>query len=139
LEVLEMAICLGDRNEVIKVISSKDEAVTCGLEDYREYLLTLDEKILELKPDVKPTVFHLKKVLTAEESNFVEAKKLGTSKDGTPTVQLGDFNEKVHPKTGKYSEEFVSLLNQVGIASELYTARENALNGTTGTTVMKKK
>jgi hypothetical protein len=158
LEVLEMAICLGDRNEVIKVISSKDEAVTCGLEDYREYLLTLDEKILELKPDVKPTVFHLKKVLTAEESNFVEAKKLGTSKDGTPTVQLGfipeavrqalikveqpegvDFNEKVHPKTGKYSEEFVSLLNQVGIASELYTARENALNGTTGSTVMKKK
>jgi hypothetical protein len=155
-----MAIALGDRNEVIKVISSKDDAVDCSVEDYKDYLETLDEVYLNLKEGVKPTVFHLKKILTAEEENFVEAKKLGASKDGTPQVQLAfipeavrqslvrvdqpddasPLGEKPHPKTGKFSPEFISVLNQVGIASELYTARENALNGgSKGAGVMKKK
>jgi hypothetical protein len=154
-----MAIALGDRNEVIKVISSKDEAVDCSSEDYKDYLETLDETFLNLKEGVKPTVFHLKKILTAEEENYVESKKLGASKDGTPQVQLafipeavrqslvrveqpaeaGALGEAPHPKTGKFSAEFISVLNQIGIASELYTARENALNGGKGAGVMKKK
>jgi hypothetical protein len=150
-----MGLALGDRNEVIKVISSKDDAVTCSPEDYKDYLLCLDTNLLGLKEGVEPTVFHLKKILTAEEENFVESKKLGSSKDGSPQVQLAfipeavrqalvkiepAIDEKQHHKTGKFSAEFISVLNQIGVASELYTARENALNGgNKGSDVMKKK
>lgn len=153
-----MAIVLGDRNEVLKVISSQDEAVRCSKEDYTDYLENLEVGFLNLNPDIAPTVFHIKKILTAQENGFVESKKLGSSEDGKPMVRLdfipetvrqslvkidepegSSFDEIPHLKTGKYSEEFISLLYQVGIASELFTARENSLSGSKSSAAMKKK
>lgn len=143
-----MAFGLSSEGEVIEVICSKDEAVTCDLEQYQEYLKTLDETILGLKPDVQPTRFCLKRTLPYAAAQRVRNQQLGY-KDGDVEVRLGFILEEVRASLvdiknpgagleykkdgdGGASKTLVEKLDAFGIVQELYTARQSAMKSTPG-------
>jgi len=145
-----MALILGDREEVIKVISRKDGSIRCEEEVYEEYLKSLDESLLDLDPDSQPTRFVLKKILSSKDDIFVKNETLSMTADGKPVIKLGFMQkavqiallkieqpeglaeeQKIHTKqiNGKIDDETISWLDQVGVLKDLYTAKENAANG----------
>ena len=83
-----MALILGDREEVIKVISRKDGSIRCEEEVYEEYLKSLDESLLDLDPDSQPTRFVLKKILSSKDDIFVKNETLSMTADGKPVIKL---------------------------------------------------
>lgn len=138
-----MALSLSGDGEVVEVVSSRDEAVTCDYDSYQEYLRTLDESLLALKQDVSPTRFVLKKTLPYAAAQRIKNQQLGY-KDGDVEVRLGFILEEVrtalsdikNPGTGlEYkkdgdggaSKNLIEKLEAAGIVQELYTARQTAM------------
>jgi hypothetical protein len=138
-----MALNLTSTSDTIEVISSKDESVTCGVAEYGEYLLDLDEEKLGLKPDIAPTRFVLKKILPYGISKKIKDQQVGY-KDGEVEVRLGFMLEDVraslvsiiNPGTLEFKKEgdgfaaksLIEKLDAYGIVQELYTARQGAVS-----------
>lgn len=146
-----MALILGNRDSLIKVISSKDTAVTCDDEAFEEYLKTLDEDLLGLVPGVEPTRFVMKKVLSQKDDIAVKNETVSVDTKGNTIFKLGFMQktiqmalvrieqpstlaeeDKINPKIehGKVDSETISWLDQVGVLNELYKAHQNAVSGT---------
>jgi hypothetical protein len=143
-----MAFGIGLEGELIEVICSKDEAVTCDLDAYQEYLKTLDETILGLKPEIQPTRFCLKRTLPYAAAQRVRNQQLGY-KDGDVEVRLGFILEEVRASLidiknpgagleykkdgdGGASKTLVEKLDAYGIVQELYTARQSSMKSNPG-------
>jgi hypothetical protein len=145
-----MALILGDRDEIIKVISRKDGSVRCEEEFYDEYLKCLDESLLDLDPDVEPTRFVMKKILSHVDDIAVKNETVKVDMKGNPNIQLGFMqkavqvallrieqpdslseDQKIKYKmiSNKIDEETISWLDQVGVLKDLYSAKENAASG----------
>lgn len=133
--------------KTIEVICEKDEAVDCTPGEYQEYLKTLDEEILELKEGLEPTRFLLKTVLDYKSTQRLKNMQLSYSQsDGEMGVKLGFSIEEVRialvgiKNPGAKSIEFkkdgdgfaskglIEILEASGIISDLYNARQLALN-----------
>lgn len=137
------------KDDTIEVIASKDGSI--GLaegerqEAYAKYLETLDESLLKLKPDAKPTRFVLKKVLGFGMAQRIKSTQAKLDEEGKPQVQLGFIMDEVRaslvgikdPGTaalefrkdsdGYASKDLVALLESAGVANELYAARQGAV------------
>lgn len=142
-----MALVLDMGKDTLEVISSKDEAVTVDGEVYGKYLETLDESLLCLKPGVEPTRFVLKKVLSYGMSQKIKTEQAGLNEDGKVSIRMGYILDEVRASLvdvknpgsamltfkkdsdGAASKDLVALLEQAGIANELYAARQAALKG----------
>lgn len=140
-----MALVLEFGKENIEVISSKDEAVTCDAQTYAEYLETLDEGLLGLKPDCQPTRFVLRKILSFGMAQKIKTEQAGVNADGRIEIRFGftlddvraaliDVKNPGSPAIqfkkdadGYASKELIALLDQIGIANELYAARQAAI------------
>ena len=153
-----MALILGDRDEQIKVISRVDGSVRCEEDFYEEYLLSLDEDLLDLDPDTEPTRFVMKKIMSQKDDIAVKNETLKMDKDGTPSIQLGFMQKevqvsllrieqpeslpeesKIKYKTiaNKVDSETISWLDQVGVLKDLYSAKQNAAKSTLGGVIKK--
>lgn len=143
-----MAFSLTGNDELIEVICSKDEAVSCDSDTYQEYLRTLDESLLGLKSDLKPTRFCLKRTLPYAAAQRVRNQQLGY-KDGDVEVRLGFILEEVRASLvdikdpgegleykkdgdGGASKSLIEKLDAFGIVQELYTARQSAMKASPG-------
>ena len=148
-----MALILGNRDELIKVISRKDSSVRCEEEAYEEYLKTLDEGLLDLDPEMEPTRFVMKTILTKKHDIEVKNSTMSMNSKGEPQIQLGFMQKAVQvsllrieqpenlPEESKITfkmisnlidDETISWLDQVGVLKDLYTAKENAATGNIG-------
>ena len=151
-----MALILTQNDGNIKVISSKDSAVTCDIETYKEYLTNLDESLLELNGE--PTRFVLKKGLNYKEQQIIKDAQI--KMDGKEyqirmsymmdemrlalidienPADLSEDQKIIFKKAsdGKVSHEIVALLESAGILSELSLARTNAMGVLSGITKKK--
>lgn len=151
-----MALSLASQIGNIKVVSSKDSAVTCNDEEYQSYLEDLDESKLKLEGE--PTRFVMKRVLSYKEQEAVKNSQVKVEK-GNVSITMGFMMQEVRqalvdienpadadPATkieykresdGKTSYDLIALLESAGICSELYAAR--AANVKVVTEVLKKK
>ena len=150
MEFKSMAISLGDRNQKIKVISSVDDSITCSDEDYQKYLRTLDESLLGLKEGVEPTRFVMKRFLKKEEDTKVKREQFDKITKAGASINLSFVQKTVQMalvaieedpalldsekiggvwKDGYLDEETVCFLDQVGIVSDLYAARQFSVQG----------
>lgn len=140
-----MALVLDFGKDTIEVISSKDESVTCDAEMYQKYLETLDENLLGLKPDCQPTRFVMRKILSFGMAQKIKSEQAGVNKEGQIEIKFGftlddvraaliDVKNPGSPliqfkkdSDGYASKELIALLDQIGIANELYAARQAAI------------
>lgn len=137
-----MAIAIDLSKKNIEVISSKDEAVQCSAEEYAEYLKTLDDAILNLKPDVNPTRFVLRKELPYDAAKVIKAEQ-ASYVAGEVEVNMGHAFEVVRyalidiknpggdelkfvKESGYASRELVAKLDYLGILDELYAAHKHS-------------
>ena len=145
-----MALLLAKQEELIKVISSKDSAVLCGPDEYQDYLDTLDESLLDLDPDQKPTRFVLKKIISEMDRQYLNAKRFKKAKKGrSETINQDYILEEIriclvsieqpsdipedqklvfHFEGGRVNKEFLAYLDQAGVLTELHFARDRSLN-----------
>jgi len=144
-----MALNIDFSNSEIKVISSKDEAVTCTQDDYDNYLKNLDETILGLKPGIKPTRFVLRKQLNYGQQQQIKSQQMTVEK-GKIGFNVGYMMEEIRLALTNIEEEttegeavsmnrlmfkrssdggadhdLIAKLESAGIVSELFTARNN--------------
>lgn len=140
-----MALVLEFGKDTIEVISSKDEAVTCDDAAYKDYLESLDENLLGLKPDCLPTRFVLRKILSFGMAQKIKTEQAGVGADGKIEIRFGftlddvraaliDVKNPGSPaiafkkdSDGYASKDLIALLDQIGIANELYAARQAAI------------
>lgn len=137
-----MALVLEVGRDTIEVISSKDEAIQCDAEAYAKYLDCLDESLLALAPGLEPTRFVMRKVLSYGMSQKIRTEQAGIGADGKIEVKLGFILDEIRASLidvknpgssqlqfkkdsdGYASKDLVALLDHVGIANELYAARQ---------------
>lgn len=160
-----MALSLEIGKDTLEVISSKDGALGVvpdapwldekgertfdekgkALTIYGRYLDTLDESVLQLKADVLPTRFVLKKLLAFGVAQKIKTQQSGVSADGKVEVRMGYIMDEVRAalvgveNPGSPSLEFkkdadgyackhlVALLESAGILNELFAARQGAV------------
>jgi len=140
-----MALFLEMGKDNLEVISSKDDAVTVDAEAYGKYLETLDEAILCLKPGVEPTRFVLRRMLSYGMTQKIKTEQAGLGEDGKVQIRMGYILDDVRASLvdiknpgspilafkkdsdGYASKELVAMLEQAGIANELYAARQAAV------------
>jgi len=140
-----MALNFENENDFFEVISFKDESVTCDQESYGEYLKTLDETILQLKPDVMPTRFKMKKIIPYAVKKNLRKDQYGMDTEGKNiNVNLGFIIDEVraslvdinNPGKGlefkkdgdnMASKLLIEKLDTYGIVQELYAARQGVL------------
>lgn len=150
-----MALSLDLGTDKIKVISRRDAAVNCSVEEYNAYLKDLDESRLQLSAGVEPTRFHLRKILPYEAVQKIKNEQVSV-KANAQTRDVRDLN--VEMKMGytleelraalidvenpgmpqlnfrkdgdnMASKELIALLDAYGIADELHTAFTHASKG----------
>jgi hypothetical protein len=142
-----MALSFGNDQELVEVICSKDESVTCDADSFQEYLKTLDESLLGLNPDIQPTRFVMKKTLPYAATKKIKNEQIGY-KDGEMELRLGFIIEEVRTALvdiknpgsglefkkdgdGGASKSLIEKLEAAGIVQELYTARQSAIKSVT--------
>jgi len=141
-----MPLFLGSENETIKVISSKDSCIRCNDDEYLDYLETLDEELLNLDPDMEPTRFILRKVLSERDRQVLNSLKIKKDKRGKPSVNTDYMIEEIYlaledieedpslpPEKrlpiardlkGKVSKDFLKFLDQANVLNDLHSARD---------------
>lgn len=140
-----MALVLDFGKDTIEVISSKDEAVSCDAETYQRYLESLDEGLLGLRPDCLPTRFVMRKLLSFGMAQKIKSEQAGVNQEGRIEIKFGFTLDDVRAalidiknpgsdkiafkkdSDGYASKELIAVLDQVGIANELYAARQAAI------------
>ena len=138
-----MALSFSNDQELVEVICSKDESVSCDSDSFQEYLRTLDESLLGLNPDLAPTRFVMKKTLPYAATKQIKNEQVGY-KDGEMELRLGFIIEEVRTALvdiknpgaglefkkdgdGGASKSLIEKLEAAGIVQELYTARQSAI------------
>ena len=139
-----MGILLAEEREFIKVISRIDDSVNCTDDEYNEYLKTLDENYLGLSDDSLPVRFVLKTKLNYKEVRQIKKDQVAVTEAGMGVnvgftmldvrLSLVDIENPSHPrlnfrkgKDGLADEELISLLDSLGIVSDLYQAKQNCI------------
>lgn len=136
-----MALILDSGKETIKVIASRDGAITSGDEGYKVYQETLDEVALGLKGE--PTRFVLRKTLSFDGGQKIKTEQAGVDPaTGKISVKLGYVMEDIRmsligvdnpgspsvefkkDSDGYASKELIALLEANGIVNELFAARQ---------------
>lgn len=129
----------------VKVVVSKDSAVTCSSEDYDKYLETLDETLLNLSG--APTRFVLRKTLPYDAQQKVMNAQASYEK-GKVKINMAYVMEEVRlalvdieheedvpninqlkykkDSDGYCSKDLVAGLQGAGVLMDLYRARQNA-------------
>ena len=143
-----MALNLDFGSDNFEVISSKDSSIGASPEKYSEYLSTLNESLLELKPGSEPTRFIMRKILPYGVQQRLRNEQTTIKHTGEASIHIGFIMEEVRASLvdiknpgssmlvykrdsdGLASKELVSLLEAAGIAGELYKARQTALSDT---------
>ena len=151
-----MALIISKNDGLVKIISSKDSAVTCDDTGYEAYSKSLDESLLMLNGE--PTRFVMKKGLSYKEQQIIKDAQI--KMDGKKMqVSLSYMMEEVRialvdienpaslaedqkilfrrSSDGKASEELVSMLESAGVVTELFTARQGSI-GVLGDATKKK-
>lgn len=165
-----MALTLNIGKDNIEVISSRDGSLGVNPDDpwldaegkekldekgkptslYQQYLETLDEAILQLKPDVEPTRFVMRRVLPYSMSQKIKTEQAGTNAEGKVEVRMGFIMDEIRAalvdvknpgapalafkkdSDGCASKELVSTLESMGVTNELFAARQGALKAAGG-------
>jgi len=140
-----MAFTLSDDKATIKVVVSKDSAVKCSEEEFKEYLTDLDET--KLKLDGCPTRFVLRKTLdykshqilmrsqaivekgqvTADISSILTEVRLHwIGVDNPPNLPLPQQIIFKKESDGYASKELVAQLHSYGVLLELQSALKSS-------------
>jgi len=142
-----MALEINVGDKTIAVICSKDGSITIEDADEKsaahdEYLKDLDESRLSLEGE--PTRFIMRKVLPYSASKFIKNEQVSYT-DGTPNVKMGFMLDEVRMSLvdiqnpgvddlkykkgsdGYTSTKLMETIESIGITTELYTARANAV------------
>lgn len=139
-----MALSLSRNNKPIQVVAYIDPCVNCEREVYDKYLETLDEGLLNLEGS--PTRFCLKRTLDAEE--LMEVKRVQTEVQGKDVkFNLGyilvemkyalidilnpgeGISYKKDQKKGGADNDLIGVLDEAGVLTDLFTARQNLKGG----------
>lgn len=129
----------------VECIVSGDDALDLDKCDFEEYRKTLDEKHLSFLPEKEPTRFIMNFELKGKESELIKnAMMAGKDSDGNMTMALGSWSFKVVKYTlkkivnpdsapleqqlilkmdgkGGVSDDFLALLDRMGILQELFS------------------
>lgn len=152
-----MGLNLSTINQEIKVISRIDSALN-SLENYKEYLETLDESLLDFKEGGKPTRFVMRKIIPYGLQQNIKNKMM-QMEQGEMQIKLSFMSDEIRAslidienpddipedqklvfitdKDNLVSEHIMSILDQAGVISDLYAARKNAINKTFGNDLKK--
>lgn len=147
-----MAISVSSTKETFKVISRRDDALASDLtdEEWDAYKETLDEKSLRFVEGQTPTRFVMRASLSFGAKQSIANQQVGINASGKPVFQFGFTLEEVRcslvdienpadlPESSKIlfkkgpdqlhaSEELIAFLDDLGIASELYAARQTKI------------
>lgn len=109
-----MALELDHLDGTFEVIVSKDKALDCTVEDYKNYLDTLDEKHLKFKAGQEPTRFVLKKQLDWKSGAALKKSMAKVTFDGQG--QQTEFNMAYQLEEIRYS--LVDIKNPAGVPVE---------------------
>ena len=144
-----MALSLKVNKTPLKIIAFQDPSVRCSRESYEKYLDTLDEAILNLDSAAAPTRFILKRSLDVSEIQEVK-KSMADVEGNKMKVNLGymmveikyalvgieDAGEglayQVDTEKGGTSDQLIALLEEAGVLSDLYRARQSAISSKKG-------
>lgn len=146
-------------SKTIKVISQKDECLQhVTTEVYSDYLKSLDETLLNLKPEDRPTYFHLKTVATQKDilkqknnmaSLAMKAQNTGdmpifslmynSVKTGLIDMITDGVSSMPKNNDGTPTEDFMTWLISTDILTELFTALENQKSDIQNLHLTKKK
>lgn len=131
--------------DAIRFISENDDAIDLQKSNYDEYKKTLDESHLVFVENKQPTIFVCNFELKGGEAAFVKNSMIsGTDESGKPVVTLGSWSFKVcktvlkdiinpeyltaderimfkKDKSGYASDDLLSILDQAGIVSEIFS------------------
>jgi hypothetical protein len=142
-----MAIKLVQKKNLssIRFISQHDDAIDLDKSNYEEYKKTLDESLLVFVENKQPTIFVCNFELKGHESAYIKNSMIsGTDELGKPQIAMGSWsfkvcktvlkdivnpdylaaNEKIifkKDKSGYASDDLLSILDQAGIVSEIFS------------------
>lgn len=139
----------GLTKETFKVVSRRDDALAEDLTDseWDSYKETLDESVLRFVAGKSPTRFVMRSSLSFAAKKVIANEQIGIGANGKPTFQFGftldevrcalvdvenpaDLPAESHIVFKKdasgmnASEELIAFLDDLGIAAELYAARQ---------------
>ncbi len=134
--------------DTLKVVCRMDDAVQCDDEAFANYQKTLDETFLGVMSS-EPTRFVLRVHLPYAAQKTVTSEQLSIGADGIPQIKLGFMLEDVRcslidienpasvaegakilytrDSDGFASKELIAQLHSAGIVTELFAARQAAV------------
>ena len=150
-----MAIPLINLKDNLKVILRKDDALVEDISDleWENYYKNFDEANLRFIPGKNPTRFILKKQLNYGAQKMIDNEKIGLSMEGKAEIKMGHILDEVRyalidienppelpedqklkftkDTDGYANKDLIAMLAFGGYVSELYAARQAAINGAT--------